>query len=127
MSSWGTSPDAFLKALLQQTDYFPEKDRDWSIDAAVHIALAMYAIYKLEDQGVNVELRNRPLVLPELDRAWRQVLHIRKDLPSEILSNDIPRGVTLSKFGELLREPNSKAAYTAKSGPGGGSGDQDTD
>ena len=127
MSSWGVSPDAFLKVLLQQSDYFPEKDRDWSIDAAVHIALAIYAVNKLEDQGVNIELLNRPLVLPELDRAWRQVLHIRKDLPSEILSNDIPRGVTLSKFGELLRESDNKAAYTAKPGPGGGSRDQGKD
>lgn len=102
MASYGAEPEELADHLLEH--FFREEgERDWSVDALIHIALAFYAVGKLEDQGADLEFRNRLLVYPALKRAWRELLHIRKDLPSEILIEEIERATTLSRFGDVRK------------------------
>jgi hypothetical protein len=123
--TWGTDIKAFAAALLRREDYFPDEDRDWSVDVATHLALAYHALGELEESGVILKIRNRPLISPELERAWRELLHVRKDLPPDLLIDGVHRKVSLSRFGDVIYDENETAHNAYRRSPGdGGNRDQ---
>lgn len=113
MRNWENNLKNFSRILTRKQEYFSEESRDWSIDVAIHLALAFYSLKKLEESGVDLKLRNRFLILPSLIRAFRELLHLRKDIPVDIMSNDIERKITLSKYGEILDAEKNKTTVEA--------------
>lgn len=91
---------AFADAIKDQA---PKEKRDWSIELAYNLALALISLDRLEEQGVQTTYRRKKLIEPALQDAWRQLVHIRqRHITDEIALNDIIRQVTLSRTGRIL-------------------------
>jgi hypothetical protein len=75
---------------------FPASD-DPTRDALVYLALAYTAIDGLRERAESVlELQNRLLILPSIERAYRETLHVRSQLPPVWLDT-----TEISRFGRL--------------------------
>lgn len=96
----GDDIGAFAKAIEAEA---PSNIRDWSIDLAYHLAMALISLNKISEAGVQTTYRRKQLVEPALQDAWRQLVFIRQRyIPDEIALNDIIRQVTLSRTGRIL-------------------------
>ncbi len=103
-----------LEALAAHLEVLaPEGLRDWSIDAAIYLGLAFLAVQRLENIGVDTRIRNRPLILPSLEQAWRELLYVRLNkIPVEVILGDIDRPLTLTRAGRIVDESqNPISAY----------------
>ena len=58
---------------------------DQTLYAACQVALAWRSVVALEAMGVNLEFKGQPLVLPHLERAYREIMRIRSKLPEDLL------------------------------------------
>ncbi len=74
-----------------------EQSDDASLDLLKHIALAWASAKRLQDQGVDLNLKGQPLVLSTLEKAYREALHVRSTrVPNETL--DVSK---LTKLGRI--------------------------
>ena len=102
----GADIEAFAEAIKA-----PIGPRDWSIDLAFHLAMALISLHKLQELGVQTTYRKKRLIGPALEDAWRQLIFIRQRyVPEEIALNDIIRQVTLSKTGRVMIDASSNTA-----------------
>lgn len=100
MPAYGDSLEAWA---VRMKEFLPSGQRDWSIDVAVHLGLALAALDQLRAQGVNTKFRSHSLVVGALDEAWRELLFIRmRNIPVEIVAGDVPRLVTLTRTGLII-------------------------
>jgi len=51
--------------------------------------------------GYAMEINNRRLIIPSIERAFREALHGRLKLPPEILSASSNWPIKLSRYGRL--------------------------
>ena len=101
----GADIEAFAEAIAKKA---PTGPRDWSIDLAFHLAMALISLRKLQKLGVQTTYRKKRLIEPAIEDAWRQLIFIRQRyVPEEIALNDIIRQVTLSKTGRVMVDDNS--------------------
>ncbi|MCK5644791.1 MAG: hypothetical protein KAJ19_28585 [Gammaproteobacteria bacterium] len=101
----GADIGAFAEAIAKEV---PTSPRDWSIDLAFHLAMALISLRKLQELGVQTTYRKKRLIGPALEDAWRQLIFIRQRYVSEkIALNDILRQVTLSKTGRVMIDASS--------------------
>ncbi|HEC64228.1 MAG TPA: hypothetical protein ENI23_02935 [bacterium] len=91
-------------------DEVPIGERDWSIDLAYHLAMALISLQRLEELGLDLSFNTRKLVEPSLKEAWRQLVFIRRRrLDDKVALNDILRPVTLSKqTGKVILHESRK-------------------
>ena len=91
-------------------DEVPIGERDWSIDLAYHLAMALISLQRLEKMGLDLMFGPRKMIEPNLKEAWRQLVYIRRRrLKDEIALNDILRPVTLSKrTGKVMLHDSRK-------------------
>ncbi len=110
MPAYGDSLESWAKRM---SALVPDGDRDWSIDAAIYLGLAFSAVLRLEKLGVDPALRNRPLIIPSLEQAWRELLYVRLNkIPIEFILRDIDRPLTLTRTGRIVDEnQNPISAY----------------
>src|SRR5512139_95724 len=81
----------------------PGGRRDWSMEVAFHIGMALGALQELQAQGISTTEGNRRLVEEALESAWREILFIRlRNIPPEELMNDVPRIVRLTRTGQFI-------------------------
>ena len=100
MPAYGDSLDAWAERMKET---LPGGQRDWSVDVAVHLGLALAALNRLKAQGVDTKLKTHKLVEGALQEAWRELLFIRmRNIPVEIMTADVPRLVTLTKNGHII-------------------------
>ena len=114
----GASIKAFAEAIENDA---PQGIRDWSVDLAYHLAMALIALQKLTKQGVQTTYRRKQLIQPALEDAWRQLVFIRQRyVPEEVALNDILRQVTLSQTGKVMIDEtiDPNAVERDKSNPG---------
>jgi len=91
---------AFAEAIREEA---PSNIRDWSIDLAYHLAMALISLDKINEEGIQTTYRRKQLIEPALQDAWRQLVFIRQRyVPDEFALNDIIRQVTLSRTGRIL-------------------------
>jgi hypothetical protein len=90
---YGTDIETLSRTCLQG---LPESE-DPSHDALIALALAYRAAKRLEEKGADLELGGRPLIIPSIERAYREVMHVRKSLNVDWLKVDL-----ISKFGRLV-------------------------
>ena len=99
----GADIEAFAEAIE-----IPTGPRDWSIDIAYHLAMALISLHKLQELGVQTTYRKKRLIGPALEDAWRQLIFIRQRyIPEEVALNDVIRQVTLSKTGRVMIDASS--------------------
>ncbi|MCK4827718.1 hypothetical protein KA005_68960 [bacterium] len=99
----GADIEAFAEAIE-----IPTGPRDWSIDIAYHLAMALISLHELQELGVQTTYRKKRLIGPALEDAWRQLIFIRQRyVPEEIALNDVIRQVTLSKTGRVMIDASS--------------------
>lgn len=101
MPVYGASIEEFAEKITSDAG---DIELDWSIEAAYHLAWALYCMNRLEKLGVVLRAPNgrTPIVSPALKQAWRELLYVRLHrTPATIMANDIVRGVTLSKTGVI--------------------------
>lgn len=66
------------------------------------LALAINAAERLKDtQGAVSKVNNRPLVVPSLERAFRETLYIRGRLPDVAFTARNTWPVALTRWGQL--------------------------
>lgn len=101
----GADIEAFAEAIAKEGSTNP---RDWSIDLAFYLAMALISLRKLQKLGVQTTYRKKRLIEPALEDAWRQLIFIRQRYVSEeIALNDIIRQVTLSRTGRVMINASS--------------------
>lgn len=103
----GAGIEDFARVLEEEA---PLGERDWSMDMAYHLAMALVSLQRLEEMGIELMFGKRKLVEPSLKEAWRQLVYIRRRrLDDEIALNDILRPVTLSKrTGKVMLHDHKK-------------------
>jgi hypothetical protein len=73
------------------------KSTDPSLDALVHLSLAWDAVTRLQNNGVDLSQGGQPLILPTVERAYREALHVRSTrVPKDQLDTSV-----LSKLGRI--------------------------
>lgn len=104
-----TSRSRVEDQLARYARYFRKETagRDLSLEAAEAIAQAYNAVVALEAQGADLSLRSRMLIAPALVRAYRELLYVRKHLPPELVQEDVPRRVRLTRLGQI--QPQTQA------------------
>jgi hypothetical protein len=102
MAKYGGADIEALARVLQEE--MPSGDRDWSMDLAYFLAMALLSLDRLEKEGIDLSFKARKLIEPSLKTAWRELVFIRRRrLSEEFVLNDIPRPVILSKrTGRIL-------------------------
>ncbi len=99
----GVDIEAFAEAIE-----VPTGPRDWSIDIAYHLAMALMSLHELQKIGVQTTYKKKRLIGPALQDAWRQLIFIRQRyVPEKVALNDIIRQVTLSKTGRVMIDASS--------------------
>lgn len=108
------SIESYLDALMDAGDFTPEEG-DKSMVVAEHLALALAGLYSLASSHPDVfKVGSRELGFPAIRRLWRELMHIRSHLPADVLSNDVYRNVTLTRFGKIIKGSSKEAeAYRA--------------
>lgn len=81
----------------------PEGGRDWLVDAAIFLALAYASLKRHERSGGLLRLANKLIVLPAIERAWQELIHIRVRHRPE---TDVPRDITITSVGRVVYERN---------------------
>jgi len=76
---------------------YPQTGDD-SQDALIYTALALQSLERLTNRGADLTHKGRPLAVPLLERAYRELLYIRTRLPHDWLNTEV-----LSKFGRLSK------------------------
>jgi len=85
--------------------YQPSEYRDWSVDLALHLALASLALDKLAEYGVDLKFQDRELVRDAIEMAWRDLLYMRLNrVPEHIMLSDVRRPVTITRAGRIVNE-----------------------
>lgn len=74
---------------------------DPSIDLIFHLAMAYGAMLRLEELSVPVQENGRSLVIPSLERAYREAVHIRSRINLDILDTRV-----FSRYGRLYDNNN---------------------
>lgn len=122
MAKYGGADIEALARVLEEE--MPSGDRDWSMDLAYFLAMALISLDRLEKKEVDLSFRSRRLIEPSLKRAWRELVFIRRQrLSEEFVLNDIPRPVTLSKrTGRIMiNEDQTRKTRSRDIGSGSGS------
>jgi hypothetical protein len=114
----GADIKAFAEAIKGNA---PSGIRDWSIDLAYHLAMALISLRKLQEHEIQTTYRRKRLIEPALEDAWRQMVFIRQRyIPDQFALNDIIRQVTLSKTGKVMideeNHPNKDGRRDGESG-----------
>ena len=99
-------PETFTPEYLYKTleQVFPElsadDSADWSQKILMFLALAHYAANRLKTLSNKTALTfsNRELIIPSLERSWREALHVRLHLPDLGEPQD---KVSLTRFGHI--------------------------
>jgi len=108
----GNDIRAFARAIQGNA---PSGIRDWSIDLAYHLAMALISLDKLKEKGVQTTYRRKQLVEPALQDAWRQLVHIRqRHITDEIALNDIIRQVSLTRTGRIIIDDSPDTSETRR-------------
>ena len=116
MPPYGNSLDDWTERLK---DTLPGGQRDWSVDVAVHLGLALAALNRLKAQGVDTRLKTHKLVEGALQEAWRELLFIRmRNIPVEILTADVPRPLTLTRNGHIINGSDQTRIPTTQGSKG---------
>ena len=103
---------AFAKAIEKEA---PSNKRDWSIDLAYHLAMALISLDKINEEGIQTTYRRKQLIEPALQDAWRQLVFIRQRyITDEFALNDIIRQVTLSRTGRILIDDSPDTDTTGR-------------
>jgi len=79
--------------------HFAETDSaDPSVDLVRHLALAWRAASRLKEMGVSMAVANRKdgIVVPAIEQAYREALHIRSRLPAAMID-----GSEISRLGRI--------------------------
>lgn len=109
----GASVWDFVGALEWGTDDPP--DQDPTIVAALALAKSARAMRDLETLYPHFfKVANRLIFFPAIERAWRDLLHVRSRLGVEIMMYDIEREVTLTRYGRIVRKGDPEAAVYSK-------------
>lgn len=121
----GADIEAFAR-VLEET--IPSGERDWSIDLAYFLAMALISLNRLEREGIDLSYKARRLIEPNLKIAWRELVFLRRRrLTKEFALKDIPRPVTLSKrTGRIMIHEDNKAGRTRSRDSTSRSGDSHT-
>jgi len=99
----------------QIKDEAPKGIRDWSIDLAYHLAMALVCLHKLQDAEIQTSFKRKRLILPSLEDAWRQLILIRQRFVSDDFAlNDIIRRVTLSRTGKVMIDEDQELTASGK-------------
>jgi hypothetical protein len=93
--AYGTDIKTLAKYLVRRH----ELSNDPSADLLQYLAMAYAAARKLEEQGIKLGVGAAPPVLPGIERAYREAMHLRSKLPNEML--DVNR---ITRFGRVKRE-----------------------
>jgi hypothetical protein len=89
-----------IKFLSGETDL--TSDRDWSAEILMFIALAINACNQLKKLGYDARFKNRKIILPSLERAWREAIHQRQQLPlTYFTENPDSKAVEVTRFGNI--------------------------
>lgn len=112
MPQYGSHP-LDLSQYLEFEGNDKEGHRDWSIDILINLARAYQALVNLEGSvSGSTYLDKRQLVLPSIERAWREALHIRASLSSEYMSESVNRPIKITRLGVV--RPNEKTNKRSK-------------
>jgi hypothetical protein len=90
---YGTDIENFAKAigeLLSSTD-------DPTLDALIALATAYHSIERLEDLGVDTTFMGKSRIKNLLEKAYREVMNIRKDVAAPWIDTSI-----ITKGGRLI-------------------------
>lgn len=96
--SYGTPIEDVASAFQDDFTY----STDHSFDVLRLLALAYFTAKVMGETDVDLQFGNRTLVLPSIERAYREVLHLRKDMAEDALEVD-----QLTKFGRLVTNAKS--------------------
>jgi hypothetical protein len=121
----GADIEAFARVLEED---IPSGERDWSIDLAYFLAMALISLNRLEREGIDLSYKTRRLIEPNLKIAWRELVFLRRRrLTEEFALKDIPRLVTLSKrTGRIMIHEDHKAGRMGSRDSKAGNGDSST-
>ena len=121
----GADIEAFARVLEGDV---PSGKRDWSIDLAYFLAMALISLNRLEKEGIELSYKSRRLIEPSLIIAWRELVFLRqRRLTEEFALKDIPRPVTLSKrTGRIMIHEDNKAGRIRSRASKSGNGDKRT-
>lgn len=64
---------------------------------AKHLAMAWTYLERIEKSGELIEFNGQPLVKPSIERAWRELLHLRQKVTSKGMDTAI-----LTRFGRVV-------------------------
>lgn len=94
------SPENLYKTLEKQFDL--GEPRDWSEETLIYLALASYCVERLKrTTAVDMTQFNRELVVPSINRAWREMAYIRS-LQNPEDFKDSRSCVKLTRFGNII-------------------------
>lgn len=127
MARYGGADIEDLARVLEE-EFSLGGERDWSMDLAYFLAMALIALERLEEEGVDLFFRRRRLIEPSLRIAWRELVFLRRRrLTEEFVLKDISRPVTLSKrTGRIMIHEDSKTRNVGSRTSKSGSGDSGT-
>lgn len=74
----------------------PAED-DLTFAVAKHLAMAWEYMEQLEKAGEPVEFNGQPLVKPNIERAWRELLHLRQRVTTQGMDVAL-----LSRYGRVV-------------------------
>lgn len=84
-------------------------DQDPTILAAISLATAAKIMRDLEEKFPHFfKAGNRLIFFPTIERLWRELLHVRSKLGVEIMMYDIPRDVTLTRYGRVVQKGDAE-------------------
>lgn len=72
---------------------------DPTLDAVYYLAMLQGALQRMEKDGLETRLGREPLLSPALERAYRDVIHIRSRVNAEWLNDTV-----YSRYGRLYPE-----------------------
>lgn len=88
---YGTGIDTLAKVAVANTTSDPSQD------VLVSLAMAYAAMKRLEAKGVDITLNGEPLVLPFIQRAYREAVHLRKEITEDWIDESL-----LTRGGRLV-------------------------
>jgi hypothetical protein len=74
-----------------------EPGPDPSVDVLTHLARAYAAVQHIIDSGADTSLSGNQLVIPAIERAYREALYLRTRLPKDGLDETL-----ITRFGRLV-------------------------
>lgn len=91
------TPLEAIYSYLQNKGGFPETG-DPSLDAVYYLAMLHGAIQRMEQAGVDMKAGNKPLITQAVNRAYRELVHVRSRINLDWLDNSV-----YSRYGRLYK------------------------